>query len=225
MFIAVYCIQFAFGQLIRIIGGEPVKEWIIGIKPVLSKICETMLLFIIFCAISQSFYSGLDAKYWDIISISVVILLLHIITLVVVWILSALRASRSDPESDESDGAMRSAWERCCDCKDEWMRFNIYDRIAILFCSSQKTCAFGIPIVISLYEGNPNLGIYLVPLLIFKPIQLIIDSLLVQPLSNKVAQHEKEKKKKAECMEHPEMLPLLTGHSSREPNQSLRVQL
>merc|ERR1711915_29089 len=65
------------------------------------------------------------------------------------------------------------------------------DRVAILFCASQKTAAFGIPIITSLYESSAYLGVYLVPLLIYHPMQLVIDSFLVQPLSRRVAKYEK----------------------------------
>lgn len=132
-----HCIQFGLGQLVRNVGGDATRNWIIAIKPVFTKICETLLLFIIFCAISQSFFSGLDAGYLDIISMCIVILFLHIITLIAVWFLSALRADRNvdgaEGEQGEGEGAMRSGWERCCECKDEWMRFNIYDRIATMW--------------------------------------------------------------------------------------------
>merc|ERR1712083_1234491 len=102
-----------------------------------------------------------------------------------VWNVSGCRGSKSEEEDtvetadEQEQGKMQ--------CKDECMKFDIYDRIAILFCSSQKTAAFGIPIVTSLYEESPHLGIYLVPLLMYPPIQLVVDSLLVQPISGRVA--------------------------------------
>ena len=51
---------------------------------------------------------------------------------------------------------------------------------------SHKTAVFGIPMLTSLYEDNPNLGLYLLPLLMYPPIQLISGSLLIQPLSSRM---------------------------------------
>eukprot|EP01083_Nonionella_stella_P098272 276304_1 len=170
-------VPFGLGQIIRN-SGDRVRQNIKTYKPILKKISETLLLFIVFCAISESFYTGLDAGYIDIIVMFVIIFCIHVITLGIVWYLSGIN------DSDEVES------RRCCKCKNGCMEFNIYDRIAILFCASQKTAAFGIPIVSSLFETTPYLGIYLVPLLIYHPLQLIIDSFLVQPLANKVSKYE-----------------------------------
>ena len=70
--------------------------------------------------------------------------------------------------------------------------FSIYDRIAILFCATQKTAAFGVPMITTLYEESNNLGLYTVPLLLFHPIQLVIDSLLVSLLQKRVIEFEKK---------------------------------
>ncbi|KAL7578959.1 hypothetical protein ACA910_006925 [Epithemia clementina (nom. ined.)] len=55
-------------------------------------------------------------------------------------------------------------------------------RVMGLFGCTHKTIALGIPLVNALYEGNPNVGLYTLPLLIWHPMQLIIGSLLVKRL-------------------------------------------
>ena len=97
---------------------------------------------------------------------------------------------RGAPQTEAEQQLKRDANGSCC-VKDDCLRFNIYDRVAILFCASQKTAAFGIPIITSLYESSEYLGVYIVPLLIYHPMQLVIDSFLVQPLSQRVAKYEK----------------------------------
>eukprot|EP01083_Nonionella_stella_P098271 276303_1 len=178
-------VPFGLGQIIRN-SSDQTRQYIKNIKCILKKLSETLLLFIIFCAISESFYTGLDAGYIDIIVMFVIIFCIHVTTLCIVWYLSGMPSQRG------------------CKCKNGCMEFNIYDRIAILFCASQKTAAFGIPIVSSLFETSAYLGIYLVPLLIYHPLQLIIDSFLVQTLANKVSKYEQNQKVIDDCKTHEE---------------------
>jgi solute carrier family 10 (sodium/bile acid cotransporter), member 7 len=60
-------------------------------------------------------------------------------------------------------------------------------RVMGLFGCTQKTIAVGVPLITSIYAKNPNLGLYLLPLLIWYPMQLIIGSLLVPRLRNFIA--------------------------------------
>ena len=64
-------------------------------------------------------------------------------------------------------------------------KYNIYDRISIVFCASEKTAAFGVPLIATLYSHDDNVGLYTVPLLLFHPMQLIVDSFLVGPLQKR----------------------------------------
>ena len=51
--------------------------------------------------------------------------------------------------------------------------------VAAMFCASQKTLAFGLPLVGTIFEGNPNLASYCAPIMFIHPLQLIIGSILV----------------------------------------------
>ena len=133
------------------------------------------LEYIMFCSMSESFYNGLDASAIEIAMMFVIVVCIRISSLVLVWSLSGCRSSKL--ESKERD----SATGKNTKCKDVCMKFNIHDRIAILFCCSHKTAVFGIPMLTSSYEDNPNVGVYLLPLLMYPPIQLISGSLLHQP--------------------------------------------
>ena len=150
------------------------------------KIRESLVLFMIFCAVSESIYSGFDAEIMDIVVMALIVFFIHSITLIVVWCLSGYGTVKRMKCS--LDIHMKQSNEGCGGC----FGFDLYDRIAILFCSSQKTMAFGIAIITSLYESNPDLGIFVVPLLLFYPMMLVMDSLLVHPLSAKVRRLEKE---------------------------------
>eukprot|EP01084_Bolivina_argentea_P306920 530435_1 len=197
-------LPFSIGQIIRKIGGNKAQNFIQKSKAILKKISETLLLFIIFCAISEAFYTGLAADYMDIIIVFVIILFIHVLTLMIVWYLSGIRGP---PDTITET-------RKCCS-KHNCLKFNIYDRIAILFCGSQKTAAFGIPIVSSLFESNQYLGIYLVPLLVYHPLQLIIDSLIVQPLALKVSRYEKDEDERSRMMDM----------NDNEPNEFQETQM
>lgn len=52
--------------------------------------------------------------------------------------------------------------------------FNAEDRIATVFCGSKKTIASGVPMAQLIFGADPRLGIILLPLMIYHPLQLVI---------------------------------------------------
>lgn len=52
--------------------------------------------------------------------------------------------------------------------------FGEEDRITTIFCGSKKTLASGVPMAALIFEGNPGIGMILVPLMIYHAMQLII---------------------------------------------------
>ena len=58
------------------------------------------------------------------------------------------------------------------------LQFPIEDRIAAVFCGSKKTIASGVPMAMVLFNGDPRLGLILLPLLIYHPMQLVICGVL-----------------------------------------------
>ena len=61
-------------------------------------------------------------------------------------------------------------------------KFSRADTVAAMFCSSQKTLAFGLPLINTVFEGNPNVAAYCAPLMLVHPLQLMIGSALVPHL-------------------------------------------
>ncbi len=59
------------------------------------------------------------------------------------------------------------------------------DRIAVIFCASKKTLAQGVPMAQLIFAGNPALGIILVPIMLYHPIQLFICGILASRWSEK----------------------------------------
>ena len=58
------------------------------------------------------------------------------------------------------------------------LRFPIEDRIAVVFCGSKKSIAAGVPMAQVIFSGDPRLGLILLPLLIYHPMQLLICGVL-----------------------------------------------
>jgi sodium/bile acid cotransporter 7 len=56
------------------------------------------------------------------------------------------------------------------------------ETVAAMFCASHKTLAFGLPLVNTIFEGNPNMAAYCAPIMFIHPLQLIVGSLLVPKL-------------------------------------------
>jgi len=54
------------------------------------------------------------------------------------------------------------------------LKFPVEDRIAAIFCGSKKTIASGVPMAQLIFAGDPRLGLILLPLMIYHPMQLTI---------------------------------------------------
>jgi len=67
------------------------------------------------------------------------------------------------------------------------------DQVAAMFCSTQKTLAFGMPIIQSFFEKSPNLALISTPLLVLHPFQLLIGSVMVPYLQKYISEEEKAK--------------------------------
>jgi hypothetical protein len=61
-----------------------------------------------------------------------------------------------------------------------------------LFGCTHKSLAMGVPLITAIYEGDPNIGFYTLPLLIWHPLELIIGSSLA-PMLSKFVDSESER--------------------------------
>lgn len=60
--------------------------------------------------------------------------------------------------------------------------FTRQDVVSAMFCASQKTLAFGLPLIQTVFEGSPHLAMYCAPLMFFHPLELIMGSSLIPRL-------------------------------------------
>jgi solute carrier family 10 (sodium/bile acid cotransporter), member 7 len=54
------------------------------------------------------------------------------------------------------------------------------DRIAAMFCGSKKTLASGVPMAKLIFGAHPGLGLILLPIMIYHPLQLVVCGVLAQ---------------------------------------------
>ena len=59
------------------------------------------------------------------------------------------------------------------------LHFSMADRIAATLCGSQKTIALGIPLISLMFDGDPRLGLLMLPALAYHPCQLIVGSIIL----------------------------------------------
>ena len=53
------------------------------------------------------------------------------------------------------------------------------DVVAATFCASQKTLAFGLPCIRTIFAGQAELGFYAAPIMVLHPTQILVGSLLM----------------------------------------------
>lgn len=58
--------------------------------------------------------------------------------------------------------------------------FSREDRIAAMFCGSKKTLASGVPMAKLIFGAHPGMGLILLPIMIYHPLQLIVCGVLAQ---------------------------------------------
>ena len=144
------------GQSLRYIPPHiwDVPAFVVTYRKVFKRISETMLAFLVYTTFSDTFFVGTDATAEQIVALVGLLLAIHVTHLAVVWWGSGF------PQ----------------------LKCNAPDRVAILFCSTQKTLALGIPLINTIYAGSDNIGLYCLPLLIYHPMQMIIGTGLLSYL-------------------------------------------
>ncbi|MBS0632356.1 MAG: bile acid:sodium symporter [Verrucomicrobia bacterium] len=67
------------------------------------------------------------------------------------------------------------------------LHFSREDRIAAMFCGSKKTLASGVPMAKLIFAGHPGIGLILLPIMIYHPLQLVICGVLAQRWGREVS--------------------------------------
>ena len=73
------------------------------------------------------------------------------------------------------------------------LRLNREDRIAVEFCGSKKSLAAGVPLAPVIFAGNPDIGLIIVPIMLYHFSQLLIVSFIASRYAKQVAGPEPAK--------------------------------
>lgn len=72
------------------------------------------------------------------------------------------------------------------------LKFNHADKVAAVFCASKKSLAAGAPMAALIFGDNPGLGLILLPIMIYHPLQLIVCSVMAEAYASKHKQQLSE---------------------------------
>jgi solute carrier family 10 (sodium/bile acid cotransporter), member 7 len=133
------------------------EAWAVANRKRLGAASQVLLLAIIYIVFIKTFSLDLALPMRSLAATVALALGAHVLLLCLAWPATALRR----------------------------LGFSRGDRIAALFCSTQKTVALGIPLITILYEGDPRAGLLAVPLLCYHPLQLIADSVAASMLAGR----------------------------------------
>jgi solute carrier family 10 (sodium/bile acid cotransporter), member 7 len=150
------------GQIARI-GFSVVATMVSKYKTFCSKSQMYALLFIVYTVFCDTFATGAAVETGNFVLALFFQLILLLVFMIIAWF-SLRYIFPNDPQLCVT-GVMG-----CC----------------------FKTVSLGVPLINSMYEGSPNLALYILPLLMWYPMQLTIGSLLT-PHMYKFVQKEKER--------------------------------
>ncbi len=142
-----------------LLAGQAIKKMNLVSRTTLRKLPfstarSVILLTIIYTTFCSTFSRELDVSSWVLGGLFVCLLLMQLGNMCAVrWI------------ADAAGGFTRR------------------DTVAIVFCSVHKSLTMGMPIIGIVFDGNPDLGLITMPLLVYHPMQILLGSLMVPALT------------------------------------------
>ncbi|CAG9001704.1 MAG: hypothetical protein CENE_03730 [Candidatus Celerinatantimonas neptuna] len=152
--------------LLPMVIGQLVRPllhtWISNHKKITGKVDKVVILMIVFNAFCNSVIQGIWHDFDLSTLIIAVLLCAAILTFVLVVLLTLARV----------------------------FGFNKEDEIAGLFCGTKKTLAAGVPMAKVIFGSNPMLGMLLLPIMLYHPLQIFICAILANRYAARSPQHE-----------------------------------
>lgn len=133
-------------------------------KSIIGKLDKYVILLIVFNAFSDSVAEGI----WYSFSIEYVIMSVLICGLVLFFVVNLM---------------VKSA---------RWLGFNHEDEVAAVFCGSKKTLAAGVPMAKVIFSADPRLGMILLPIMIYHPLQIFYCAVLANRYQKKAIAREQQ---------------------------------
>ncbi|WP_089138284.1 bile acid:sodium symporter family protein [Vibrio rumoiensis] len=140
-------------------------------KSVVSKLDKYVILLIVFNAFSDSVAEGI----WHSFSVKYVIMSVVICVAVLFCVVNLMvRGART-------------------------LGFNHGDEVAAVFCGSKKTLAAGVPMAKVIFGADPRLGMILLPIMIYHPLQIFYCAVLANRYQKKAMAQEHPTEANNEC--------------------------
>src|SRR5262249_49329336 len=127
-----------------------IRSWVEKKKRWSARICNGVILFMVYMAFCDSVMEKLWASYGALLTVQVAGLIIVLFTVI----------------SFLAFGATRLA------------RLNREDTIAAYFCAVKKTLAMGVPLAMLIFGHRDDIGLILLPLMFYHPLQLFVNGLL-----------------------------------------------
>ncbi|MDU9026768.1 bile acid:sodium symporter family protein [Pseudomonas mediterranea] len=142
--------------LLPLVLGQFLRRWLAGFfgryKRYTSIIDKLVILLLVYAAFCNSMVSGIWQQQGNGVLLSAVFGSAMLLA-IILWLTT--RTART-------------------------LRFNNADEIAAVFCASKKSLAAGVPMAALIFGNNPGLGLILLPIMIYHPMQLIVCSILAE---------------------------------------------
>jgi sodium/bile acid cotransporter 7 len=155
--------------LLPLVLGQFLRRWLAGFfaryKRYTSIIDKLVILLLVYAAFCNSMISGIWQQQGHGVLLSAV-LGSAVLLAVILWMTT--RTARA-------------------------LRFNNADEIAAVFCASKKSLAAGVPMAALIFGNNPGLGLILLPIMIYHPLQLIVCSILAERYASRQRAQASEK--------------------------------
>ena len=141
----------------------PAKEFVKRYKKYFKKAQECCLVFIVYTVFCKTFKNGSDANVGDVFLMIALQLVMLGLVMVLAWV-SLRILFRNEPKLQAMG----------------------------LFGCTHKTVAMGVPLINAIYEDNPMVGLYTLPLLIWHPMQLVLGTAVAPRIAAYVERREEE---------------------------------
>jgi len=141
----------------------PAKEFVKRYKKYFKKAQEYCLVFIVYTVFCKTFKNGSDANVGDVFLMIALQLVMLGLVMVLAWV-SLRILFRNEPKLQAMG----------------------------LFGCTHKTVAMGVPLINAIYEDNPMVGLYTLPLLIWHPMPLVLGTAVAPRIAAYVERREKE---------------------------------
>jgi len=129
-------------------------------KSVVNKVDKYVILLIVYNAFCNSVANGI----WHVFSIELLALCVVICVIILLCMVTLVRW-----------GA-----QRC--------HFELADEVTIVFCGTKKTLVAGIPMATAIFGTDPNLGMILLPIMLYHPIQIFYCAVLANRYAARIDQ-------------------------------------